>query len=334
MLGFTGYAVASLLAAVLFGEWQLPLIDRLVAAFAPPLAFLVVLMVVRTIVGRERIVFYQAAISGIALVAAGATLTGGHVARLIDIATIGIGAFLVFGRLGCFSVACCHGRPARFGVVYGPAHVRVGLSELFAGRPLWPSQLVESAASLALVVIALRFGWDAPGVPAVIYIVGYALLRFALELVRGDGERPYQLGASEAQWTATATAIAVAMWRPGPATLGVAFALVAALVTIVACRRRRELVLSPHVHELGRLRVTAGERGELLETLLGVTISCYPLPDDRLDWVLSASHPSWSVETARRLAADLWPGAEVVLGRTPGVIHVIAGRVDRASGST
>jgi hypothetical protein len=332
VLGFTGYAVASLLAAVLFDAWQLPLFDRLVGAFAPPLAFLVVLSVVRTLVGRERIVFYQVATSGVGLVAAVAALASGHVARLIDIATVGIGAFLVFGRLGCFSVACCHGRPARFGVVYGPAHVRVGLSELFAGRPLWPSQLVESAASLALVLIALGFGWDTPGVPAVIYIAGYAPLRFALELVRGDGERPYRLGASEAQWTAAATAIAVAVWRPGPATLGLAFALVAALVTMVARRQRRELVLSPHVHELGRLRAAAGQHREPLETSLGVAISCYPLPDGRLDWVLSASHPSWSAETARRLAADLWPGGEVVLGRTPGVIHVIAARSDRAPG--
>jgi hypothetical protein len=191
---------------------------------------------------------------------------------------------------------------------------------------------VESAASLALVLIALGFGWDTPGVPAVIYIAGYAPLRFALELVRGDGERPYRLGASEAQWTAAATAIAVAVWRPGPATLGLAFALVAALVTMVARRQRRELVLSPHVHELGRLRAAAGEHREPLETSLGVAISCYPLPDGRLDWVLSASHPSWSAETARRLAADLWPGGEVVLGRTPGVIHVLAARSDRASG--
>lgn len=129
-----------------------------------------------------------------------------------------------------------------------------------------------------------------------------------------------------------ATAIAVAVWRPGPATLVVAFALAAALVTIVARRQRRELVLSPHVHELGRLRATAVEHGEPRKTSLGVAISCHPLPDGRLDWVLSASHPSWSAETARRLADDLWPGGEVVLGRTPGVIHVIAARADRASG--
>lgn len=33
------------------------------------------------------------------------------------------------------------------------------------------------------------FGWEAPGVPAVIYIAGYALLRFALELVRPGYKR-------------------------------------------------------------------------------------------------------------------------------------------------
>ena len=35
---------------------------------------------------------------------------------------------------------------------------------------------------------------------------------------------------------------------------------------------------------------------------------------------------------ARRLVANLWPGGESVLGRTPDVIHVIAARGDRASG--
>jgi hypothetical protein len=44
--------------------------------------------------------------------------------------------------------------------------------------------------------------------PALIYIVGYAPVRFALELVRGDWARPHRWGLSEAQWAAPATAIA------------------------------------------------------------------------------------------------------------------------------
>ena len=47
VLGFAGYGIASLVAAVLFVVWDLPLADRLVAAFAPPLAFLIVVKIAR-----------------------------------------------------------------------------------------------------------------------------------------------------------------------------------------------------------------------------------------------------------------------------------------------
>jgi prolipoprotein diacylglyceryltransferase len=324
VLGFAGYAAASILAAVLFVAWDLPVADRLVAAFAPPLAFLVVVAVVRTFVGTERIVFYQTATAGVVAVAIADALTGGQVARAVDIAALGIGTFLVFGRVGCFSVACCHGRPARFGVVYGDGHVRVGLWERFHGRPLWPTQLVECVASLVLVVAGLVAGWDTPGLPATIYASGYAAVRFVVELFRGDAERPHRLGASEAQWTAPATAIAIAIWRPGIATIAIAAALVGGLAAVIALRRRRELVLAPHLRELDRVRAKAAARSERFETSLGVAISRHALPDGRTDWVLSATHPAWSVETVRRLADVLWPGAEIVPGRAPGVIHVIA----------
>lgn len=324
VLGFAGYAAASVLAAVLFVAWDLPVGDRLVGAFAPPLAFLAVVAVVRTIVGGERIVFYQTATAGVVTVAVADALAGGHVARVVDVAVLGIGTFLVFGRFGCFSVACCHGRPARFGVVYGPDHVRVGLWTRWSGRPLWPVQLVECVASLALVIAGLVAGRDAPGLPAVIYIAGYATVRFLLELRRGDAERPQRLGASEAQWTAPATAIAVAIWQPSVATIAIAAGLAIGLAAVIARRRHRELVLPPHLRELGRAGDEARSRGERRETSLGVAVSCHTLPDGRVDWVLSSSHAAWSVDTVRRLADALWPGAKVVVGRTPGVVHVIA----------
>jgi hypothetical protein len=40
-------------------------------------------------------------------------------------------------------------------------------------------------------------GRSRPGLPALIYIVGYAMVRFALELVRGDAARPQHHGISE-----------------------------------------------------------------------------------------------------------------------------------------
>lgn len=324
VLGFAGYAVASALGSALAIAWQLPLGDRLAALIAPPLAFLAVVYASRRYHGRERIVFYQTASAAVIAAAAASFALGGHPARVADVATAGIGAFLVLGRAGCFSVACCHGRPARHGVAYGPAHVAVGFWSRWAGRTLWPVQLVEAAASGALVAIAVAAGWDAPGVPALIYIVAYGYLRFALELVRGDAVRPHALGLSEAQWTALATLAACAAWRPGAITLTAAAGLAAAGAALIALRAGRALLLPSHLHELDRACRAALADGARHDTSLGVAVSVHPLPDGRRDWVLSSADPRWSLASARRLADALWTDHEVHEGRLSGVVHVIS----------
>lgn len=325
VLGFAGYGVASVLAAIVMWAWQLPLTDRLIAVLVPPLAFLAVVKTTRRVIGYERIVFYQTATAGVAAVAVVGAIAGAQTARLVDIATLGVGTFLVFGRIGCHSVACCHGRPARFGVVYGPEHARLGFWSRWLGRPLWPVQLVESASSLILVVTALAVGWGTPGLPALIYIVGYGIARFLLELRRGDAARPHVLGISEAQWTAAATLLACAVWQPGIVTIVAASGLALAIVALARGNARRALTLSPHLVELDRAckALLAAKPEERRETSLGICISCHPLPDGRRDWVLSANHPAWSMSVARRLAADLWTRSEFVEGRIAGVAHVI-----------
>ena len=325
MLGFIGYFVSSVVVAVLMVLWNLPLVDRAIAALTPPLAFLVVVAAIRRSTGRERIVFYQTAIAGVAATALVGVAVGQHTARLVDIAVVGIGIFLVFGRLGCFAVACCHGRPARFGVVYGHAHTRLGFWSRWAGRRLWPVQLVESATSLVLVVVALFIGWDRPGVPATIYVVGYGLARFSLELVRGDAARPHALGISEAQWTATATLVACAICQRGAATALAAGALIVATAVLASQHRRRVLTQAPHLMEIDRACKALASAGsdERHETSLGVRVSCHALPDGRRDWILSSFDPVWSVGVSRQLAADLWPTGEYIVGRIAGVAHVI-----------
>src|SRR3954464_5989104 len=133
VLGFAGYGIASLVAAALFVMWDMPLIDRLIAALVSPVAFLTVVKTTQIITGVERIVFYRTAAAGIVGAAAVAVVAGAGTARIVDVATIGTGSFLVLGRLGCFAVACCHGRPGRLGVVYGADHVRIGFWARWAG---------------------------------------------------------------------------------------------------------------------------------------------------------------------------------------------------------
>lgn len=320
VLGFLGYGVASAGAAALFVAWRVPLVDRLIAAFAPPLALLVVVRIARALVGGERIVFYQVAVTGALAAVLLDALIGSQPARVLDVVVCGIGGFLVFGRLGCYAVACCHGRPARFGVVYGRAHVALGFWARWRGRRLWPTQLVESAASAALVIVALVRGWQTPGLPAQIYILGYACVRLGLELVRGDVARPQRLGVSEAQWIAAFTASASAIASPGIASIAIASTLWLALAAIAL--RHDALVALAHVHELDRTCAAAGSDARAA-TSLGVAVSRHALPDGRIDWVLSSEHPDWSTARAARLAHLLWARYELVPGRLAGVVHVI-----------
>lgn len=137
------------------------------------------------------------------------------------------------------------------------------------------------------------------GLLALIYIVGYAPIRFALELVRDDRARPHRHGLSGAQWTAPTTAIACAIWRPHPVTVAVATAPVIAAAVLVARRQRRELFEPPHLRELDRTCAAAAHSLARSETSLWVAVGRYQMPDGRVDWVLSSSHLRWSIATAR-----------------------------------
>lgn len=323
VLGFAGYAVATCVGIALCTHWDLALGDRIAALVIPPAVFVGIVAAIRIATGVERIVFYETALPAVCTALGASLLLHGNVARVADVTTLGIGSFLVLGRVGCAAVACCHGRPARRGIAYGAEHVELGLAPHFAHRRLWPVQLVESAASLALVIIALALGGDSPGTPALIYLEGYALARFPLELVRGDAPRPYFLGASEAQWTTVVTALACAGWRPQVATFSIAGTLAIALAVVIARRGRLQLVAAPHIEELALARERALADGKVHATRLGISISVAKLPDGEADWMLSSQQPSWTLDAARTLAHALWPEYALVPGRLPGVVHVV-----------
>ena len=152
------------------------------------------------------------------------------------------------------------------------------------------------------------------------------VMRFALELVRGDPVRPFACGLSEAQWCSLGVVALCAIARPSPSSLATAIALAGGATALIVSRRRRELLLPGHLYELDLLcsAVLADPARARRNTRLGVGVSCHEVPDGRLDWVLSSTHSAWSAVTARTIAAALWPGAEVIAGRTPGVVHVVA----------
>lgn len=240
--------------------------------------FLALAMVTKIVLGREALIYYHHEIAVLAVTALAAWALGVPVAVHLDAQTLGLGAFLAFGRLGCLCAGCCHGRPGRRGgVVYGAAHDAGGVAAHLRGVPLVPVQAIEAATVCALVITA-AVSSSRPGAAFALYVSGYAVIRFALETLRGDARRPYRHGLSAAQWTSLAAAGLVALLAfagalpDAPVHLAVAGALV--LAAPLVARRRSPAVLDPrHVWELAGLLPSPTRGGEVRETSLGVRCS-------------------------------------------------------------
>ncbi|HAL93121.1 MAG TPA: prolipoprotein diacylglyceryl transferase, partial [Verrucomicrobia bacterium] len=126
-----------------------------------------------------------------------------------DFAIPGLAIGHALGRLGCFFNGCCYGRPAGdspFGIAY-PAVCEPG--KLFAGIPLYPVQLIESACLIVLWAVLLfahpRRYKD--GAVFALYLLLYPPCRFLLEYLRGD-ERQSWLVLDVAQATSIALFLA------------------------------------------------------------------------------------------------------------------------------
>lgn len=121
---------------------------------------------------------------------------------VLDLYVLGFSIAVSIGRIGCFAVGCCHGKPAKKGVEYTDKHVKFGFPKKLANITLFPVQLLESAGLLLIhLVCVYTYYWYYSGMPFLIFIYGYGFLRFILEFYRGDSGRPYLLRFSEAQWT-------------------------------------------------------------------------------------------------------------------------------------
>ena len=113
------------------------------------------------------------------------------------------------GRVGCFLNGCCYGRPAGdafCGIAYPPV---CEPGKLFPGVPLFPVQLIESTALIAIwiVLLAAYPRRKKDGAVFALYLVLYPPVRFALEYLRGD-ERQSWLALDVAQVTSIALFLA------------------------------------------------------------------------------------------------------------------------------
>ncbi len=157
----------------------------------------------KIITGNESLVYYRHEIAILSVCSLMLWLIHQPVIPFLEITLLGVGTFLAFGRIGCFNVGCCHGRPSKVGFSYTHQHAEEGFPHYYVGIKIFPLPLVESFfVTITVIVGAFLFLGKFPqGTVLIWYTVFYGAVRFVLEFFRGDPERPYLHGLSEAQWT-------------------------------------------------------------------------------------------------------------------------------------
>jgi len=228
--------------------------------------FFVLVLATKVITGEEKIIYYHHEIAVMVTATLLLWCWRQPVLPFLDITILGVGLFLACGRVGCFLVGCCHGRPHRWGVRYRKQHAEAGFTGYFVGVRLFPIQLTESLWVLFIVgvgVVAVLRGGP-PGTALAWYVVTYDLGRFCFEFMRGDPDRPYLWGFSQPQWISVVLMIVVVWLEQSgflPLTgwhLLAAAVLVAAMLVTATKRRFRRVpkhrLLHPrHVREIAGL---------------------------------------------------------------------------------
>ncbi len=175
-----------------------------IAAFAGALAGTLALAYATVAAtGRERFKFFHYQVAGLLSGGTVTAILGRAPLPFLDLLSVSLAVVHIFGRMGCLMAGCCHGLPHHRGLRYGPRQVDNGLSWGLRGVPLLPVPALEALVSLLLALAAMRLVLTGrPGEALATYVAGYALARFFLEYWRGDSDRPYMGGLSEAQWSA------------------------------------------------------------------------------------------------------------------------------------
>ncbi|MGN0846451.1 MAG: prolipoprotein diacylglyceryl transferase [Kiritimatiellia bacterium] len=151
-------------------------------------------------VDQGGLMFYGGLILAIVVFVAWCRLRREKVMPLTDLFAVVVPLGHMFGRIGCFFYGCCYGRrsDAVCAVAFprgSPAwheQLNAGLipNDAPSALPVLPTQLFEAAAVLllfGLLFFLYRRFWQAkPGLVTGGYLVGYACIRFGIEVLRGD----------------------------------------------------------------------------------------------------------------------------------------------------
>jgi prolipoprotein diacylglyceryltransferase len=326
--GLAGFVAGSAFSLVLAAFTDATVVGQLVPVVAGAAAFVVVVWVTDALTGTQSLTFYHDALAVLAASALATAVLGLPVLAHLDITAAGLMLLLAWGRVGCTLVGCCHGRPARRGIVYDHTHVRYGLAPHLVGRMLRPVPLYEAGAATALAITGavIALAGAAPGTAFAAVLAAYALIRTALEELRGDWQRPRLGGVSEPQITSAlviagiAIATLAGVLPDGPQVLA-PLVLLAAAGAIAAWRHGREgdLLEPGHLREL----VRAAHRRILVTTSRGVRVSS-GVAGGRPHVTLSALPPDDDAAVAGAVADLCLPrGPTELLRGTAGVVHVL-----------
>jgi Prolipoprotein diacylglyceryl transferase len=211
--GYSGLACALALAMALGAYLDLSLWVMAVLVLSSVLTVFALALAMKILTGAEQLIYYHHEIAVLSVVTVELWLL--HQPRLpyLDAIALAVGAFMSCGRIGCLMVGCCHGRPCGWGVCYRAEHRTFGFPPYYVGVRLFPIQVVESLWALFLTVVGSLIVVN--GLPSgsafAWYLVAYDGGRFCCEFLRGDPERPYYKGFSEAQWIAVSLTALVAL---------------------------------------------------------------------------------------------------------------------------
>lgn len=110
--------------------------------------------------------------------------------KVFEISVPAMPLFHAFGRIGCFLAGCCYGKKLSTPIVIGTIE--------FARIPV---QIIESMAEFILFIVLFILSKKNRDIDLLrIYLVIYAVIRFADEFLRGDKIRGIYVGVSTAQW--------------------------------------------------------------------------------------------------------------------------------------
>jgi prolipoprotein diacylglyceryltransferase len=304
------------------------------------LTFLSMAMAVKILTGKETLVYYQHQIAVLVTTSALVWILGQPVLPYLDLTILGVGIFLVCGRVGCFMAGCCHGRPSCCGVRYGGQHVEAGFTRYYAGVRLLPVQLIEALWVAAVVAIgcALVLRGAAAGSALGWYVMAYGAGRFCLEFLRGDPERPSKAGLSVPQWTSLVLAVLLIAaewsgimpfeaWHSVLAALMLSAAVFVAFLHRTGASAKRRIAEPRHIREIAQaitLDATVSETIPVRRTSQGLLISRGRLtaPAGLVEhYTISGAGNSMNEDLARAVCAIV-----TLLRRSPGEAQLKPGR--------